>query len=61
MSALEEIGNNGMAQAFFAGLTWLSGLASVWMLWRPASSAFFEAARAARSHPPSQISGPDLR
>jgi hypothetical protein len=25
-----------------AGLTWLPGLAAVWLLWRPASSAFFK-------------------
>jgi hypothetical protein len=24
------------------GLTWLAGLAAVWLLWRPASSAFFK-------------------
>jgi len=35
LSALEGIGKDGVAQAFFAGLTWLSGLAAVWMLWRP--------------------------
>jgi hypothetical protein len=58
VSALEVIGKNGVAQAFFAGLTWLSGLAAVWMLWRPASSAFFKSARETRSRPPSQISGP---
>jgi hypothetical protein len=58
LSALEVIGKNGVAQAFFAGLTWLSGLAAVWMLWRPASSAFFKSAREMRSRPPSQISGP---
>jgi hypothetical protein len=58
LSAIEVIGKNGVAQAFFAALTWLSGLAAVWMLWRPASSAFFKSARAARSRPPSQISGP---
>jgi hypothetical protein len=57
LSALEVIGRNGVAQAFFAGLTWLSGLGAVWMLWRPASSAFFKSAKAARSRPPSQISG----
>ena len=39
-------------------LNWLIGLAAVWLLWRPASSAFFKSARAARSRPPSQISGP---
>jgi hypothetical protein len=58
LSALEGIGKDGIAQALFAGLTWLSGLAAVWMLWRPASSAFFKSAKAARSRPPSQIPGP---
>jgi hypothetical protein len=58
LSALGVIGKNGVAQALFAGLTWLSGLAAVWMLWRPASSAFFKSAKAERSRPPSQISGP---
>jgi hypothetical protein len=42
LSAIEVIGRNGVAQAFFAALTWLSGLGAVWMLWRPASSAFFK-------------------
>ena len=56
--ALELIGKDGVAQAFFAALTWLSGLGAVWLLWRPASSAFFKSVRAARSRPPSQISGP---
>ncbi len=58
LSALELIGKDGVAQAFFAGLTWLSGLAAVWLLWRPASSAFFKSARQMRSRPPSQIPGP---
>ena len=57
LSAVETIGKNGVAQACFAGLTWLSGLAAVWMLWRPASSAFFESAKQMRSRPPSQIRG----
>jgi hypothetical protein len=58
LSSLEAIGKNGVAQVFFAGLTWLSGLGAVWMLWRPASSAFFESAKQMRTRPPSQISGP---
>jgi hypothetical protein len=58
LSALEAIGKDGIAEATFAGLTWLSGLGAVWMLWRPASSAFFTSAKAARSRLPSQISGP---
>ncbi len=45
LSALELIGKNGIAQALFAALTWLSGLAAVWLLWRPASSAFFRRCR----------------
>ena len=49
LATLEVIGNDGVTQAFFAGLTWLSGLGAVWMLWRPASSTFFKSARAARS------------
>jgi hypothetical protein len=58
LSALELTGKDGVAQAFFAALTWLSGLAAVWLLWRPASSAFFKSARQMRSRPPSQIPGP---
>ena len=58
LSAIGAIGKNGVANAVFAALTWLSGLGAVWMLWRPASSAFFKSAREMRSRPPSQISGP---
>ena len=58
LSALEAIGQVGVAQACFAALTWLSGLAAVWLLWRPASRAFFKPAKAARPQPPSHISGP---
>ncbi len=54
--ALGAIHAAGVAQAFFAALTWLSGLAAVWMVWRPASSTFFRSARAPR--PRSQIPGP---
>ena len=38
-----------LVELFFDLLTWLTGLAAVWLLWRPASSAFFKSARAARS------------
>jgi hypothetical protein len=58
LATLQLIESRGVAQVFCAALTWLSGLAAVWMLWRPASSAFFKSARVARSRPPSQISGP---
>jgi hypothetical protein len=57
LATLQLIGGQGVAQVFCAALTWLSGLAAVWLLWRPASSAFFKSVRAARSRPPSQISG----
>ncbi len=49
LATLQLIGNNGVAQVFCAWLTWLTGLAAVGLLWRPASSAFFKSAREARS------------
>ena len=58
LATLQLLGNHGVDQVFFAVLTWLTGLPAVWLLWRPASSAFFKLARAARSRPPSQIPGP---
>jgi hypothetical protein len=58
LATLQLLGNHGVDQVFFAVLTWLTGLPAVWLLWRPASSAFFKSARALRSRPPSQISGP---
>ena len=58
LANLQLIGNHGVAQVFYAVLTWLTGLPAVWLLWRPASSAFFRSAGALRSRPPSQISGP---
>jgi hypothetical protein len=32
----------GIALMIIAMLTWLAGLAAMWLLWRPASSAFFK-------------------
>jgi hypothetical protein len=58
VATLQLIGNHGVVQVFLALMTWLTGLPAVWLLWRPASSAFFKSARALRSQPPSQISGP---
>jgi hypothetical protein len=55
LATLQLSGLHGVAQVFWAMLTWLTGLAAVWQLWRPASRAFFKSARA---RPPSQISGP---
>ena len=40
-AALELTSNHGLAQVFWL-VTWLTGLAAVWLLWRPASSAFFK-------------------
>jgi len=45
-------------QVFYAALTWLTGLPSVYLLWRPASTACFKLAKALRSPPPLQIPGP---
>ena len=42
LATLGLTGNNGVVQVFCAVLTWLTGLAAVWLLWRPASSAFFK-------------------
>ncbi|HEY5355809.1 MAG TPA: hypothetical protein VIK57_25495 [Streptosporangiaceae bacterium] len=42
LATLGLTGNNGVVQMFCAVLTWLTGLAAVWLLWRPASSAFFK-------------------
>ncbi|HEY5355811.1 MAG TPA: hypothetical protein VIK57_25505 [Streptosporangiaceae bacterium] len=47
LATLEVTGNHGVAQVFCAVLTWLTGLAAVWLLWRPASSAFFRQCRQA--------------
>jgi hypothetical protein len=42
LATLGLTGNHGVAQVFCAVLTWLTGLAAVWLLWRPASGAFFK-------------------
>jgi len=42
LATLHLFGNRGVVQASFAMLTWLVGLAAVWLLWRPTSSAFFK-------------------
>jgi hypothetical protein len=57
LATLQLLGNHGVVQVFYAVLTWLTGLPAVWLLWRPASTAFFKSAEAARSQPP-EISGP---
>jgi hypothetical protein len=45
LATLQLIEGQGAAQVFCAALTWLSGLAAVWLLWRPACSAFFKPQR----------------
>jgi hypothetical protein len=47
LATLELTGTHGVAQVSLAVLTWLTGLAAVWQLWRPASSAFFRQRRQA--------------
>jgi hypothetical protein len=42
LATLQLAGSGGGVQVFIAALTWLTGLAAVWLLWRPASSAFFK-------------------
>jgi len=48
LATLHLFGNHGVVNAVFAVLTWLVGLAAVWLLWRPASGAFFKPQRTAR-------------
>jgi hypothetical protein len=45
LATLQLSGLHGVAQVFWAMLTWLAGLAAVWLLWRPASSALFRRRR----------------
>ena len=53
LATLQLLGNHGVDQVLFAVLTWLTGLPAVWLLWRPASSAFFRQCRqAARTRQP---------
>jgi hypothetical protein len=47
LATLELIGIHGVAQLFWTLLTWLTGLVAVWLLWRPASTAFFRRHRPA--------------
>jgi hypothetical protein len=42
LATLQLGGGHGAADLFFAVLTWLTGLAAVWQLWRPAATAFFK-------------------
>jgi hypothetical protein len=42
LATLELISSRGVVPVFAAALTWLIGLGAVWLLWRPASRAFFK-------------------
>jgi hypothetical protein len=42
LATLQLGGTHGAADLFFAGLTWLTGVAAVWQLRRPVSTAFFK-------------------
>jgi hypothetical protein len=42
LATLHLFGNKDVVQGFFAVVTWLVGLAAVWLLWRPDSNAFFK-------------------
>jgi hypothetical protein len=45
LATLQLTGSRGVVQVFTVALTWLIGLAVVWLLWRPACSAFFKPQR----------------
>jgi hypothetical protein len=42
LATLHLFDNKDVVQGVFAVVTWLVGLAAVWLLWRPASNAFFK-------------------
>jgi hypothetical protein len=45
LATLELTSSRGVVPVFSAALTWLIGMAAVWLLWRPASRAFFKPQR----------------
>jgi uncharacterized membrane protein (UPF0136 family) len=45
LATLELASSRGVVPVFSAALTWLIGLAAVWLLWRPVSRAFFKPQR----------------
>jgi hypothetical protein len=47
LATLELGGGQDAVSFFFAALTWLTGVLAVWLLWRPASRAFFRGSRRA--------------
>jgi hypothetical protein len=51
LATLQLGGIHSLADLFFAVLTWLTGLAAVWLLWRPAATAFFKSRAGAEQRP----------
>ena len=47
LATLQLTASRGVVQVFTVAPAWLTGLAVVWLLWRPASSAFFKPQRLA--------------
>ena len=45
LATLQLIESRGIVQVFTVALTWLIGLAAVWLLWRPACGTFFKPQR----------------
>ena len=50
LATLELQGEHGVLSVFLAWVTWLTGLAVVWLLWRPASRAFFKRSTVRADH-----------
>jgi hypothetical protein len=55
-ATLHLFGLKGLIAVVFAMVTWLIGLSAVWLLWRPASRAFFDRDVAALAPRPSEAS-----
>jgi hypothetical protein len=60
LATLQLSGIHGAADLFFAALTWVTGVAAVWQLWRPASTAFFKT-QTLNGHRAALGSDPDRR
>jgi hypothetical protein len=50
LATLQLGGIHGLADLFFAVLTWLTGLAAVWLLWRPSARAYFKPQALSSNH-----------
>jgi len=52
LATLHLSDSHGIVQLLFAALTWVLALAVVWLLWRPASNAFFRSQGITRTRDP---------